>query len=117
MELFTFILAGILGFLFITLIDRMWFRIDYKKAEKGMEVLEHYHYGIALLALSFVLIQPILILAFALLGMGTAFIYHESKQKNFFAHQSTHFKGSTVIGLIIAAIAVFSYFYLLNFIS
>lgn len=113
MELFVTVLAGILGFQFVTIIDRLWFAIDYKKTEKGLEVLEHYHFGIALLAVSFVFIQ-IPILAFALLGMGAAFIYHESKQKNYFAHQSTHFKGSTIIGVVLLCItgAVFTYVYL-----
>lgn len=113
MYLFVIILAGILGFQFVTIIDRLWFAIDYKKTEKGLEVLEHYHFGLALLAISFIFIQ-IPILAFALLGMGAGFIYHESKQKNYFAHQSTHFKGSTIIGLVLLfiGIAVFSYVYL-----
>ena len=54
MELFTFLLTGILGFQFITIIDRIWFRINYKKAEKGLEVIEHYHHGIGLFAISFI---------------------------------------------------------------
>lgn len=116
MELFITILAGILGFQFVTIIDRLWFAIDYKKTEKGLEVLEHYHFGLGLLVISFIFIQ-IPILAFALLGMGAGFIYHESKQKNYFAHQSTHFKGSTIIGVVLLCIAgtVFAYVYLSSY--
>jgi len=112
-ELFTLSLVGILGFLLITIIDRIWFRIDYKKAEKGLEVLEHYHYGIGLFTISFIFVSSIPIIAFLLLGMGAAFIYHESKQKNFFAHQSTHFKGSTIIGTTLSIIAIIVYFLIL----
>jgi len=105
-------LAAVLGFLFITLIDRIWFRIDYKKVEKGLEVMEHYHYGLLLFALAPFFIEYSLITSFGLLGMGTAFIYHESKQRNFFAHKSVHFKNSTIIGLSLTGLAAFLYFYL-----
>ena len=111
-ETFVLILCGILGFQIITIIDRVWFAIDYKKAEKGLEVLEHYHYGLALMTISFIFIDLIPFMAFILLGMGAAFIYHESKQKNYFAHKSTHFKGSTIIGLVLMIIGIFTYFYL-----
>lgn len=114
--MFLFLFASLLGHLFITIIDRLWFRIDYKKTERGLEALEHYHYGIALLAISFFFVTPVPLLSFALLGMGISFIYHESKQENFFAHKSTHFKESTLIGitLLIMAALVFSYLYLAN---
>jgi len=106
-----FFLVSFIGFMVITLIDRVWFRIDYKKAEKGLEVLEHYHYGIVLLAiLPFVMIHSQL-LAFGFFGAGAAFIYHESKQKNFFAHHSTHAKNSTIIGIILCVIAITLYLY------
>lgn len=108
---FTLILCGILGFQFITIIDRIWFKIDYKKAEKGLEVLEHFHHGIILITLSFVILQYNVFMATILLGMGAAFIYHESKQKNYFAYTSTHFKGSTIIGIFLTGIAIVTYFY------
>ncbi len=108
--MFDLLLVGILGFLFITIIDRLWFAIDYKKAEKGLEVLEHYHYGIALLGIAFILTAQIEVLAYLLLGMGTAFIYHESKQKNYFSHKSKHFKPSLAIGLVLTAITITVYF-------
>lgn len=111
--MYELILTGILGFLGITIVDRVWFLIDYKKAEKGLEVLEHYHYGIALMGAAVVLAPFMsLFITYAMLGAGTAFIYHESKQKNFFAYTSSHFRGSATIGLILAAISIFSYFYL-----
>ncbi len=110
--MFEIAMAAVLGFLFITIIDRIWFRIDYKKVEKGLEVMEHYHYGLLLFALAPFFIEYSLVTSFGLLGMGTAFIYHESKQRNFFAHQSVHFKGSTIIGVTLAIIAIVLYFYL-----
>lgn len=116
-EIFVLILCGILGFQFITIIDRIWFAIDYKKVEKGLEVLEHYHYGIVLMTISFIFIDLIPFMAFILLGMGASFIYHESKQKNYFAHKSTHFKGSLLIGLILSVISISSYIYSIEFLG
>jgi hypothetical protein len=112
--IFQAILAGALGFIFVTIIDRVWYEIDYKKAEKGLEVLEHYHYGIGLFAVSFLFVEHIPVLAVGLLGMGAAFIYHESKQKNYFSVTSTHFKSSLAIALGLCAIAIFAYLYLLT---
>lgn len=109
------VLSLILGFLGITILDRIWFLIDYKKIEKGMESLEHFHWGLVLFGISFVLYEYIPIIAYAMVGAATAFIYHESKQKNFFAYTSTHFKKSAVIGLGITAVIIFLYFYLLFF--
>ena len=91
--------------------------ITNKKTEKGLEVLEHYHYGIALIAIAIILIQHIPYLAIALLGAGAAFIYHESKQKNYFAHKSPHFKGSTIIGIALIIIAITSYIYVSSFVN
>lgn len=107
-------LAATLGFIFITIIDRVWFQIDYKKAEKGLEVLEHFHYGIALLAISFIFVESIPSIAYALMGMGTAFIYRESRQKNAYSYTSTHFKPSLIIGLGLCVVTAFSYLYLLT---
>ncbi len=105
------ILALFLGFIFVTIIDRLWFSINYKKAEKGLEVLEHYHFGIGLLIL-FPWILFATPWAFIVFAAGAAFIYHESKQKNYFAHKSTHAKGSTIIGIVLCTIALASYSYM-----
>lgn len=102
-------LAGILGFQFITIIDRLWFAIDYKKTEKGFEVLEHYHYNFPLWIIAFIILQYVPVLSYLLVGMGAAFFYHEAKQKNYFAHNSPHFKGSTIIGVIGAALTIITY--------
>jgi len=107
-------ISGISGFLFVTIIDRLWFKMDYKKVEKGLEVLEHYHYGIALFAVSFVVLSVSEILSFTLLLMGAAFIYHESKQKNYFSYTSNHFKNSTIIGVLLAVIAGVIFFLVVN---
>jgi len=103
-------IAGVLGFIFVTMIDRIWFKIDYKKAEKGLEILEHYHWGILLLAIAPFFINYSLVTSFGLLGMGTAFIYHEAKQKNFFSYDSKHFRLSALIGIVIAIFAIITYF-------
>ena len=105
------LLALFLGFIFVTIIDRLWFAIDYKKAEKGLEVLEHYHFGIVLLAI-FPWITFASSLSFVIFAAGAAFIYHESKQKNYFAHKSTHAKGSTIIGIVLCIISIISYSYM-----
>jgi len=111
---FDLIVIGILGFLGVTILDRIWFKIDYKKIEKGLAALEHYHWGIGLFALSFFFLEHIPHLAHGMLGMGAAFVYHESKQKNFFARTSSHFKSSSVIGIILAGITIVTYFYLVH---
>lgn len=103
------ILAGIIGFLGVTIIDRVWFLIDYKKAEKGLEVLEHYHYLFIAWIGAFLIVEYIPVLAYGLIGAGTAFFYHEAKQKNFFSYTSTHFKQSTIIGVVLAAITIAVY--------
>ena len=108
-EMFVLILCGILGFQFITIIDRVWFSIDYKKAEKGLEVLEHYHYKFPLWIIAFVIFEYSPALSFGLIGMGSAFFYHETKQKNYFAHNSPHFKGSTIIGIALGVITIITY--------
>jgi len=110
-EVFT---AAILGFLGITIIDRIWFKIDYKKAEKGLEIFEHYHYGIILMGVSLITIIHIpLLVSYAMLGAGAAFIYHESKQKNFFAYTSNHFCLSAIIGVILTVLFTVLYFLIL----
>ena len=110
------VLSGLVGVFFITIIDRIWFEIDYKKTEKGLEFLEHYHYGIALIAIAIITIESIPILAGGLVGMGAIFIYREERQKNCFAYKSSHFKLSSAIGigLVAVTIAILSYLYLFN---
>lgn len=102
-------MAAILGFLLVTIIDRVWFRIDYKKAEKGLEVFEHYHYFFPLWIIAFIVFEYVPILSYTLISMGAAFFYHESKQTNFFAHQSIHFRNSSIIGLVLAILTILAY--------
>ena len=104
------IVSAIIGFFIITIVDRIWFLIDYKKAEKGLEILEHYHYSfvcwiIALLTVSFV---PVI--SWGLVGAGVAFFYHESKQKNFFSYNSKHFKPSLYIAIGLCIVGLLLYF-------
>ena len=105
----TFLLVG-LGFLGITIIDRVWFFIEYKKAERGLEVLEHYHYGIIAIGISIIIFEIINPLAVALMAIGFGFIYHEAKQERLFAWSSPHFKPSTIIGVSLAGVTIIIYF-------
>ena len=103
-------LSGILGFLAVTIIDRIWFMIDYKKAERGLESLEHYHYGMALMGAGALLWGMIPdICAFFVIGAGGAFVYHEAKQKNLFSYSSSHFTQSTLIAFGILCGMILSY--------
>ena len=106
-----FLLAAIFGVISITILDRYWFKINYKKAEKGLEILEHYHHGIIMIIISMWVYPFIPILTIFLAVGGATFIYREARQENDFAHNSTHFKGSLIIGLILIVIAILSYFY------
>ncbi len=89
--------------------DTVWWKINFKKVERGYEVLEHYHFGIILMigAVFINLIyEPI---SWLLIGMGFVFIigeWHQSVQIHKkkvvpgkpFAYGSKHFKQSTAIG-------------------
>lgn len=110
----TIILFCLGGFLTM-IIDVVWWRIDYKKAEKGMEVLEHYHIGLGLIITALIVnlfYQPA---AWFLSGFGFFFILAEWHQSieiagrkvvpgKPFAYGSKHFKGSTIIGIALVAI-------------
>ncbi|MGI9229914.1 MAG: hypothetical protein ACR2P9_08660 [Gammaproteobacteria bacterium] len=91
------------------IIDVLWWNINYKKVEKGLEVLEHYHMGIILMigaVLINLVYQPV---SLFLIGMGFVFIvaeWHQSVEKSGkkiipgkpFAYGSKHFKQSSAIG-------------------
>ena len=91
-------LLAVAGFIVITILDKAWFKLDYKRIEKGFEVVEHYHWGIALIGVGIFIIEYLPYLAYFAAGAGIGLIYHESRQKNYFAHKSTHFRSSAVIG-------------------
>lgn len=104
MELF---LSALIGFIIVTILDRRWFDVDHKKIEKGYEVIEHYHFGIILISIGIVIFSSLPVLSYCMFGAGGGLIYHESKQKNYFAHKSSHFRNSSIIGCILCMIAIF----------
>ena len=67
-------LLFVFGLFTSLLIDSAWWKIDFKKAEKGFEAHEHYHIGLELLLL-YVFIPNEFIL-----GMGLGFIMGEWAQ-------------------------------------
>ncbi len=111
--------------LFIGLIiDILWWKVpSLQKADK-FEAHEHYHisleFGILfMMVYSFTQAQE----SFIILGMAIAFLLGEwdqlkeivgvkVKPGHPFAMGSSHFKASTIIGLILAVITVFTYLYL-----
>ena len=104
------LLSAFLGFMIITILDRKWFEIDHKRIEQGYEVLEHYHLGIGLIGIGIGIIAYLPLVSYGLIGAGMGLIYHESKQKNYFAIQSAHFRNSSIIGVILIIITITIYF-------
>ncbi len=105
------LLSAFIGFILVTILDRRWFDIDHKKIERGYEVIEHYHFGVGLLGIGIIVFAFFPVLAYILFGAGLGLIYHEAKQKNYFAHKSTHFRNSTIIGvgLVVIISCLYSY--------
>jgi len=105
MELF---LSAFLGFITVTILDRIWFDIPHKKIEQGFEIIEHYHFGIILLGMGIIActISP---LSYFLLAAGMGLIYHEVKQDDYFACKSGHFRDSSVIGMALCGAVILLY--------
>ena len=106
------LLSAFIGFILVTILDKRWFDIDHKKIEKGYEVIEHYHFGVGLIGIGIFTFVFSSILSYVLLGAGMGLIYHEAKQKNYFAHKSTHFRNSSIIRIILTVITTILFFYL-----
>ena len=100
------LLSAFLGFILVTILDRRWFDIDHKKIEKGYEVIEHYHWGIVLIGISIVIMIHLPVMAYLVLGAGMGLVYHESKQKNYFAQKSNHFRNSSIIGIVLTTVII-----------
>ena len=113
-ELILLVLGGFLVFV----IDILWWNIDFKKAEKGMEAHEHYHLGLELLIAGLIVSMFNDLPSYFLVGAGFAFIMAEWRQTveikktvngeivkqkvipgHPFAYGSNHFKQSTAIGI------------------
>lgn len=122
----TEIILLILGAFTTFVIDILWWNIDFKKAEKGLEVHEHYHVGIELLILGALLSHLTDHIEYFPIGMGFAFIMAEWKQTTEirktengktirkevvpghpFAYGSEHFRKSTIVGMVLTGILVF----------
>ena len=99
----------ILGIVTALVVDTIWWRINFKKIEKGLEAHEHYHIGLELLILY--MLTDFTLFA----GMGLGFIISEWSQHievkgdkvvkgHPFAIGSTHLKQSTIIGAALSAV-------------
>jgi len=116
------ILFFCIGAIFAIIIDTIWWKVNYKRIEKGVEVLEHYHMGLALLIIGILASIYYIPVSAMLIGMGLFFVvgeWHQSveiKNKKVvpghpFAYGSAHFKKSSVIGIILAALIPVSYYF------
>jgi len=96
-----FFLGLAVGILF----DLLWRRTGVSKYERRVEMLEHYHWGFALLILARIL--KILSATFA--GMGLYLVFAELTQSHPFAIKSSHEFLSTMIGVILAIPLILAY--------
>ena len=103
------ILSAFLGFITVTMLDRRWLDINHRKIERGFEALEHYHWGIGLIVVAIATVS-LPFVSYCFLGAGMGLIYYEAKQEDYFAIQSSHFRSSTIIGIILTITAITIYF-------
>ncbi len=113
------------GLFIAFVVDILWWVSPvFKKTEKGMEAHEHYHIGIELIIL-FILVDHFFntSLGLILLGAGIGFLMAEwSQSKEIkgkivvpghpFAYKSSHFKSSSLIGILLTGAAIALYIYL-----
>jgi len=85
----TLIISIFLGFIISLILDRILFRLDYKKIKKGFEILEHYHFGIILIGIGLIISIPII--SYIIIGLGIGFIYMETKHIHYFAYKPGNF--------------------------
>jgi len=102
-------ISAFLGFITVTILDRIWKDINHKKIEQGFEVIEHYHFGIILIGMGIIahIISP---LSFFLLAAGMGLIFYELTQDDYLACKSGHFRDSSCIGLALFGIVIVLYF-------
>lgn len=92
------IVAFLIGFLF-------WRKAGWNKHEKGLEVFEHYHWGLVILILTNLLNflngwSPYAV------GFGIGLIIEELGQHHPFAIKSNHGGLSTFIGIVLAIVLI-----------
>lgn len=115
------IILAILGCTVVMVVDVFWWKLDYKKIEKGLEWHEHYHVGIELMILAVVINLFNSTAAAFFLGAGLMFIVAEWRQVieivgkkvkpgHPFAYGSTHFKTSTIVGISLMCVLLFFQF-------
>jgi len=102
-SLFWFFLGLIVG----VALDYLWRKTGVSKYEKGLEVFEHYHWGLAFLILMRILLN-ISGIFLSLAGIGISFILAEITQKHPFALKSKHELPSTIIGSILFILLIFT---------
>jgi hypothetical protein len=104
----------LLGLLLGLVLDRVWWEGKFNKYEKGVEELEHYHWGLLSWILAY--LTP-LWLSQVLWGLGAALVLAEWAQVGEwengewrrghpFAYGSNHFRVSTAIGVALAVVLV-----------
>ena len=119
------IVPFILGAFLVMWLDVFWWKIDYKKAEKGLEWHEHYHVGLELITLGIFVGLINEFLASVLYGAGFLFLAAEWRQAievigvdvkagHPFAYGSSHFISSTLVGIGLTILVVVSYVYLVK---
>ena len=97
------IFAFILGAFAVMWVDVLWWTIDYKKAEKGLEWHQHYHVGLELMIIAIFVGVYNDIIASLRFGAGFLFLAAEWRQVievtgnkvragHPFAYGSVHFK-------------------------
>ncbi|MCS7118267.1 MAG: hypothetical protein NZ957_05740 [Thaumarchaeota archaeon] len=109
----------VLGIFMGLLLDRVWWESGFNKYEKGVEFMEHYHWGLLSILIAFFL--PMIAFDF-MVGLGLSMILAEWAQTGYwkngnwrrghpFAYGSSHFVLSTLIGAVLLAsvIAVWLY--------
>ena len=88
-------------------LDYLWRKTGVSKYEKGLEVFEHYHWGLAFLILMRILVKLSGIFL-SLAGIGISFILAEITQKHPFALKSKHVLPSTIIGSTLFILLIFT---------
>jgi len=97
---FRFLLGLALG----AALDYPWRKTGISKYERGLEALEHYHWGLVSL-----IVAKLFDFGAIYAGAGLYLILVELTQKHPFAIKSDHDLPSTIIGLILVTILIFTF--------
>jgi len=101
----------LIGVLAGLVLDRLWWESGFSKYERGVEELEHYHWGLVAWIVAY--LTPLAI-SDVLWGLGAALVLAEWSQTGRwsdgvwrrghpFAYGSSHFASSTAIGAVLFA--------------